>query len=370
MADPFVHADALGPCRILHLYEPRSKLRATLVVDNVAAGPAIGGLRMARDVSTAECFRLARAMTLKNAVAGLRHGGAKSVLYGDPGMGPERKEALIRAFAAGIAGETAYIPGPDMGTNETCMAWIRDEIGRAAGLPRSLGGLPLDELGATAWGLLAAARVAGRRIDLPLEGARVVVQGFGAVGRHAARFFVEAGAVLVGAADSGGTISAPDGLDLGALTALKASGRSVADHGGGERLGADAAVGIDCDIWIPAARPDVVDERNERELRARLVLEGANIPITEAAERRLHARGVTVVPDFVANAGGVITAAFEYQGATETAAFDAIEEKVARNTDEVLARAAEAGTTPREAGLAMARERVTEAMSYRRHAAY
>ena len=132
-------------------------MKAIVVVDNVACGPAIGGTRMAPDVSFEECFRLARAMTLKNAAAGLPHGGAKSVIFGDPSMDPDLKERWIRAFAQGIRGITDYIPGPDMGTNETAMAWVKDEIGRAVGLPRVLGGIPLDEIGATGWGLAVAA---------------------------------------------------------------------------------------------------------------------------------------------------------------------------------------------------------------------
>ena len=129
----------------------------------MAIGPAIGGTRMAPDVTLEECFRLARAMSFKNAAAGLPHGGAKSVIVGDPQMDPARKEEWIRAFARGIEGLKDYIPGPDMGTNEAAMAWIRDEIGRAAGLPREIGGIPLDEIGATAHGLVAATEVASRR---------------------------------------------------------------------------------------------------------------------------------------------------------------------------------------------------------------
>jgi glutamate dehydrogenase (NAD(P)+) len=135
---------------VLHLYQPTLGMKAIVVVDNVACGPAIGGTRMAPDVSFEECFRLARAMTLKNAAAGLPHGGAKSVIFGDPLMDPDLKEQWIRAFAQGIRGITDYIPGPDMGTNEAAMAFIKDEGGRSAGLPRELGGIPLDEVGATA----------------------------------------------------------------------------------------------------------------------------------------------------------------------------------------------------------------------------
>jgi glutamate dehydrogenase (NAD(P)+) len=359
-------ADDLGPAKIVHVYEPTRGLEATLVVDNVATGPAIGGLRMAPDVTTAECVRLARAMTLKNAAAGLPHGGGKSVLRGDPRMPRERKEGLIRAFAHALRHEADYIFGPDMGTDERCMAWVKDEIGRAVGLPPALGGIPLDEVGATGWGIVHAAEVAASHCTLDLRGARVVIQGFGAVGRHSARFLVERGAVLVAASDSQGTIHDPAGLDVAGLIALKKAGKSVADHGDGKALDRDAVLDVACDIWIPAARPDVVREDNVDRLRTRLVLQGANIPFTPGAEQALHARGVLVIPDFIANAGGVICAAMEYHGAAQPAAFAAIEEKIRANTGALLEAMATQRIPPREAALALATARVREAMSVRR----
>src|SRR5512135_2267914 len=195
----FTQRDDLGPAKVFEVFEPGIGLRGALVVDNVARGPAIGGLRMAPDVSLGECARLARAMTMKNSAAGLAHGGAKSVIAGDPRMPPAEKERAIRSFAHALRNEADYIFGPDMGTDETCMAWVKDEIGRAAGLPAELGGIPLDEVGATGWGLLHCAEVAAPAAGIALEGARVAVQGFGAVGRHAARFLAAKGAKLVGA---------------------------------------------------------------------------------------------------------------------------------------------------------------------------
>lgn len=272
MHDDFMAADALGPAKVIHINEPGIGLRATLVVDNVACGPAIGGLRMAPDVTTSECARLARAMTLKNAAAGLRHGGGKSVLRGDPRMTADRKQALIRAFAHALRNEHDYVFGPDMGTDEGCMAWIHDEIGRAVGLPKALGGIPLDELGATGWGLCAAAEVAAPMRGIALSGARVAIQGFGAVGMHVARFLARKGAVLVAAADSATTLVDRDGLDVEALAGLRLSGGRLADHGTGERRDRDAILDVDCDLWIPAARPDVIREDNAARLKARLVL--------------------------------------------------------------------------------------------------
>lgn len=166
--EPTRFADELGPYQTLHLHLPRVGLKATVVVDNVACGPAVGGVRMAPDVTTEECFRLARAMTYKNAAAGLPHGGGKSVISADPRMPLERKEQLLRAFATAIRNLTDYIPGPDMGTDEQCMGWIRDEIGRAVGLPEVLGGIPIDVLGATGFGVASAIDEARAFIGLEL----------------------------------------------------------------------------------------------------------------------------------------------------------------------------------------------------------
>ncbi len=366
MEDIFRFRDDLGPAKVIHINEQHSGLKAVLVVDNVARGPAIGGVRMAPDVSTEECFRLARAMSFKNAAAGLRHGGGKAVIFADPAMPAGEKEHLVRAFAAAVGDIKDYIAGPDMGTDETCMAWVEDEIGRCVGLPAALGGIPLDEIGATGFGLAAAVEVARDYCDLNLEGARVVVQGFGSVGKHAARFLAEKGAILVGAADSRATLADPAGLDIAALIALKDSGKGLADHPSGRKLERDAVVGIDCDIWIPAARPDVIRADNVDQVKARLVVQGANIPVTAEAEAALHARGVLSIPDFIANAGGVICGAVEYRGGSRRQAFETIEEMVRKNTRAVLETSRDGQIAPREAALALARKRIEAAMRLRR----
>jgi len=321
MEDMFRFADKLGPFKIIHIYEPSIGLKAVLVVDNVARGPALGGVRIAPDVSTEECFRLARAMTLKNAAADLPYGGGKIVVYGDPKMPREKKSQLLRALASALRYTEEYIFAPDMGTDEVCMACIKDEIGRVVGLPREMGGIPLDEVGATGWGLFHATEIALQYCDFKLKGSRVVIQGFGAVGKHAARFLTQKGAVLVGAADSQGTMYNPEGLDVDILTRLKNEGKSVLDYPEGEKLGSNEIVSVPCDIWIPAARPDVINEKNVHLLNTKLVVEGANIPITEGAEKILYEKGILYVPDFIANAGGVICAASEYQKATRSTAF-------------------------------------------------
>lgn len=361
--------DEFGPFKIIEVHEPSVGLRGTLVVDNVARGPSIGGVRMAPDVSVNECLRLARAMTLKNAAADLPHGGGKAVLYGDPRMPREQKEQIVRAFACSLAEVEQYIFGPDMGTDEECMAWVRDEIGRAVGLPREIGGIPLDEIGATAWGLLHAIETACEFQGRELAGARIAVQGFGAVGKHSARFLAEKGAVIVAVADSQGAVSCADGLDVQQLIDLKNSGGSVIDspaQNGVSHGDRESILDVSCDIWIPAARPDVIREDNLDRLQASMIAPGANIAVTAGAEALLHARGVLCLPDFIANAGGVICAAMEYQGASEAAAMQIIEEKLRNNVRTVLEISGREACQPRQAAVDLAMQRVKKAMDMRR----
>jgi glutamate dehydrogenase (NAD(P)+) len=366
MPEPFDFADSTGPARVIYIHHAAIGLKAIVVIDNTACGTAIGGVRMAPDVSVEECFRLARAMTLKNAAAGLPHGGGKSVIIGDPRMPAKSKEEIIRAFARAIGDLTDYVPGPDMGTDELCMAWIKDEIGRAVGLPEVIGGIPLDSIGATGFGLAACVDVARTFINLDLKGARIVVQGFGAVGKHAARFLADKGAILVGASDTSGTLSNPTGLDIAALIALKDAGRALHDHPHGKKLAVDAVLDIDCDIWIPAARPDVIRADNVDRLQTRMVPQGANIPCTLEAEQTLHDRGVLVVPDFIANAGGVICASIEYRGGTQQQAFNHIEERIRTNTARVLEESRRTAKPPRAAAVSLAEARVRAASATKR----
>jgi glutamate dehydrogenase (NAD(P)+) len=246
------------------------------------------------------------------------------------------------------------------------MAWIKDEIGRCVGLPREVGGIPLDEIGATAFGLVAAAEIAVQDLDFALDGARVSVQGFGAVGKHAARFFSEKGSALVAAADSSGTVYDKDGIDVTALIAHKERGLPLYEFSTGDKLDRDAVIGVDCDILIPAARPDVVRADNQDSVKAKLIVQGANIGVTEDAEALLHERNVLCIPDFISNAGGVICAAVEYRGGTQVEAFEVIDQSVRANTAEVLENAKRQGLLPREAAIAMAAERVRTAMGFGR----
>lgn len=361
----FQFVDALGPEKVLEIYDPATDLHAILVVDNVAAGPAIGGLRMAPDVSKQECFRLARAMTLKNAMAGLAHGGGKSVIAADPNMPEPEKVRLVRAFAHAIKDVLDYIPGPDMGTNEHYMAHVRDVTGRAVGLPVELGGIPLDEIGATGYGLSVGLAIAAEFSGLDLNGSSIVVQGFGSVGQHAARFLAQQGARLVGVSDSRGARSCAGGFSLETLLEHKLQGGSVADFSEGELIDAEELLAVPCDVWIPAARPDVIRADNVSRMNTKIVAQGANIPASPEAEQMLAERGVLVIPDFVANAGGVICAAVEYHGGNQSQAMMTISDRISANVREMLERSATESLTPRDVAASIARERVLSAMQYR-----
>ncbi len=172
--------------------------------------------------------------------------------------------------------------------------------------------------------------------------------------------------MLVAASNSQGTIADDNGLDVEALIALKDGGRSVLDYPHGRKLDRDAVVDIPCDIWIPAARPDVIHAGNVGRLHAKVVAQGANIPCTAEAEAVLAERGVLILPDFIANAGGVICAAVEYQGGSEAAAFNAISEKIRANTRAILDRVFSGKVLPRAAAVELARTRIERAMLTRR----
>jgi glutamate dehydrogenase (NAD(P)+) len=347
--------DDLGPSKVIHLYSKKTPIKAIVVIDNIALGPAIGGVRVSPSVNLEEVIRLARTMTLKNAIAGLSHGGGKAGIIADS-KGPD-KEHYFRVFARMIKELEEYIPGPDMGSDEEAMAWIYDEIGRACGLPEEIGGLPLDKLGATGFGLSECAEVACPYAGINLKG----------VGKATARFLSEKGAILVAASDTQGTIYSKEGLDVNKLIETKKSKGAVKYCKEGTCMSIDELFSIDCDILIPAATPDVIHEDNAYTIKAKLILQGANIPATMAAEEILMKRGILSVPDFIANAGGVIMAAMEYEKKTEREAFEAISLKVKKNTKLILEDAAREKILPRAAAGKLANEKVLEAMRYREY---
>ena len=253
-----------------------------------------------------------------------------------------------------------------MGTDELCMGWIKDETGRAVGLPRVIGGIPLDEIGATGF---RARRLRRRRPRLHRPRAQGRA-GRGAGlrrGRQARRALSRREGRRAGGRQRHKRDAVDrDGLDVAALIDAQGRGRALHEYPHGREARRDAIIDVPCDIWIPAARPDVIRADNVARLQTRLVPQGANIPCTPEAEPALHERGVLVVPDFIANAGGVICAAIEYRGGTQRAAFDYIDERIRTNTRLVLEESRRSGGAPRAAAMALAQDRLRAATKTRR----
>ncbi|MEU6751078.1 Glu/Leu/Phe/Val dehydrogenase dimerization domain-containing protein [Spirillospora sp. NPDC046719] len=372
MSDVLALMDEWGPERVVCVSDARTGMRGVLVIDNTARGMGKGGMRMSPGVTVAEVARLARVMTYKWAGADLFFGGAKAGIAADPAS-PDR-EGVLRAFVRALAQEipARYVAGLDMGLTERDAAIVQDELGdrgAAVGTPHALGGMPYDELGVTGYGVAEAADAAARDAGMELSGARVAVQGFGAVGHAAARRLTELGATVVAVSTVHGALYDPDGLDVARLLALRAeAGDAAVREYGGRLLDAGAELLVPADVIVPAALQDVIGADVAARIRARIVVEGANLPTDGPAQRVLAARGVTVVPDFVANAGGVVAAGFAMDARYSAfrpdpgAVFAAVSSKMRDNTAKVLAAARAQGTTTHEAALALAQERVRAAM--------
>jgi glutamate dehydrogenase (NAD(P)+) len=372
--DTFDLIDDWGPERIVCVSDRRTGMRGVLVIDNSARGMGKGGTRMSPTLTVREIARLARTMTWKWAAVDLFHGGAKAGILGDPNA-PD-KEAVLRAFARALANEVPreYVFGLDMGLTERDAAIFVDELGdrgAAVGLPRTLGGLPYDELGVTGYGVAEAADAAAQAIDLPIAGARVAIQGFGAVGQAAAERLVELGAVITAVSTADGAVVDHDGLDVARLVALRAENGDHCVHAYGSPVDADHALTTDAQILIPAAREDVIDKDLAKATSAALVVEGANLPTTPAAREILHERGVVVVPDFIANAGGIIAAAHSMDAryspfpVVPDTVFAMISAKMRQNAEMVVRESRRLGLAPHLAARAIAQDRVREAMRLR-----
>jgi len=369
--------DQWGPEKIIEVYDPYTGMRGILVVDNTALGPGKGGIRMTATVDVEEVFRLARTMTWKCALAELPFGGAKSGIIADPKeISRREKMSLIRAFAVALKplSPSQYVAAPDMNTGEAEMAayaLANGSLKSCTGKPSHMCvrpgvecGIP-HEYGSTGYGVSHATRVAAESIGVKLKDASVAIDGFGNVGSFTARYLSESGARIVAVSDSRGCIYKPEGMLLQELEKAKKETRSVINYKSGEVLANEELYELQVDIIVPASIPDVINERNVEKIKAKLVVEAANIPATAESEKRLHERGVLVVPDIIANAGGVISSYAEYVGENPKGMFDMVEQKIIRNVGLVIRKAREEKTTPRDSALAIANERVGEAMEKR-----
>jgi glutamate dehydrogenase (NAD(P)+) len=356
--DPNIHEVLRHPKRELTVNFPVKMDDGSLrvftgyrVQHSISLGPTKGGIRYDPDVTLDEVRALAMWMTWKCAIVGLPYGGAKGGVAVDPRLLSQHElEGLSRRFATEISiliGPAGDIPAPDMGTNAQVMAWIMDTysmhqgytvMGVVTGKPPAVGGTQ-GRVEATGRGVTLIAGLACKKLGRSLEGARVAVQGFGNVGSVAARLLQQEGAKVVAVSDITGGVYNDQGLDLDALEAYKLDRHGLTDSQAGETVTNEELLELPVDILVPAAKEMQITEANADRVRARLIVEGANGPTTPEADRMLHERGVLVVPDVLANAGGVIVSYFEW--VQDLQAFFWSEGEVNQRLEQILTRSFE-----------------------------
>ena len=294
------------------------------VLYNTSRGPAKGGIRFDLNVTLEEVKALAAWMTWKCALVNIPFGGAKGGVVCDPAtMSMAELERVTRRYTSSIIetlGPDSDVPAPDVNTNERVMAWIMDTYSMhkrhtvtavVTGKPVEMGG-SLGRREATGRGVMFVTREALARLGMSLKGARVAIQGFGNVGSVSADLLSKEGAVIVAVSDKSGGLHRPQGLDIGDLMKWVRERRHLAGYPQADAIPNDQVLTLDCDVVVPAATENVITRKNAPHIKAKIICEGANGPTTAAADEILEKKGIFVIPDILANAGGVTVSYFEW----------------------------------------------------------
>ena len=358
------------------------------VLHNGDRGPGKGGIRYTPQVTLEETCTLAMLMTWKCALMGIPFGGAKGAVACDPKkLSPAELERLTRAYTAEIAiaiGPETDIPAPDVNTSAQTMAWMLDAYERIAGhpVPAVVTGKPVELGGsagretATGRGVAIVSALAMSELGMSMKGATVAVQGFGNVGGHAARILHDMGAKIVAISDSSGGVHDSNGIDIAAAVAFRREGGKLADYREGRHITNAELLELPCDLLVLAALQDQVTEANAGRVMARLVVEGANGPITAGADATLTDCGVMVVPDILANAGGVVVSYFEWVQNHQRLSWEAaevdrrLEQMMGDTFNQVWALSHGERMSLREAAMALAVDRVARAHKLRGNACH
>lgn len=386
--------DQLGPELIIKVHNKNIGLEGFLVIDNTALGPGKGGIRMTPNVTEGEVARLARTMTFKNALAGIPFGGAKAGIVwpaslelpaegearpigrqrGEKGGSDEAKRALVQHFAKEIQLliPKKYIAGPDVGTGEREMAWFvaatknwKSATGKPANLcMQAFGkrgekcGIP-HEFGSTGWGVAQATKTSAEILGMDIKNSTVAIHGFGNVGTFTFTYLTHMGARVVVIADKDGAIYSEDGFDLDEVKGIIDKRKPVASYKDGRcNIPASDFWDIPVDILIPASVTDVINESNKKSIQSKLIIEAGNIPMQEHIEDELFKKGIMFLPDFVANAGGVISSYAEYRGYNPKQMFKTVKDKIVKTTNMVLKKSLRERINPRQAALRLAEKRI------------
>lgn len=354
--DPNIHEVLKYPQRELTVHFPVRRDNGEIhifagyrVQHSIARGPCKGGIRYSPYIDLDEVRALAMWMTWKCAIMDIPFGGAKGGVVCDPSnMSLSELERMTRRYTSeigNIIGPDIDIPAPDMGTNAQTMAWIMDtySMGRGRSIPAVVTGKPVEVGGshgrreATGLGIVYLTEAAIREVGLRMDGLRVAIQGFGNVGGTAARLFHERGAKVVAVSDALGGVYNPSGLNVAELQACTNRDGSLTTHPGGESITSKQLLELDVDVLVPAAAENQITAENAHRIRARMIVEGANGPTTPAADHTLNQRGIFLIPDVVANAGGVVVSYFEWVQDLQFFFWD--EERVNNRMKDILIRA-------------------------------
>jgi glutamate dehydrogenase (NAD(P)+) len=350
---------------------------------NSTLGPYKGGVRYHQDVNLGEVVGLASLMTFKNSVLGLPLGGGKGGITVDPGkLTRTEKQNLTRRYTSEIGpfiGPTKDIPAPDVGTDPQTMAWMMDtysqehgyfQPGVVTGKPVEIGG-SLGRAGATGLGVVYVAEKSFEKMGKSLKGARIAIQGFGNVGSHAAQYAYERGAKIIAVSDVSGGIYKDSGLNIPEILAHVKDKKLLSEYTGAEKVSNENLLLLDCDALFPCALEGVIDQNNASKVRAKIIVEGANGPLTNEATRILNEKGVFIAPDIIANGGGVIVSYFEWVQDIMSFFWDEDEINkrlhgiITKAFDKAFAMASEKKVDMRRAAMAVSVQRLQNAMLLR-----
>lgn len=364
--------DEFGPEYVIRIYDPKLGMEGFLVIDNTVLGPGKGGLRMTANVTAEEVFRLARTMTFKNALADLPFGGAKAGIVWKGGS-PELKKQFIQSFAKQIKLLTPkkYISAPDVNTGEKEMQWFVEATGNwrsATGKPANLCmklfggkeekcGIP-HEFGSTGFGVAKAAETSADILKIDIKNARIAIHGFGNVGTFAYIFLAEMGAKIVALADAETVVYEENGFDNSIILKMIRDRKPLKEYPKGQQISAEKFWEIETDILIPASVTNVINNGNKNKIKTKVIVEAGNIPMTEDIEKEFLVKGIWIVPDFIANAGGVISSYAEYKGYNPKKMMETIEKKLTKNVRLILEKSIAKNKNPRDVGIEIAINRL------------
>ena len=376
-----VKYDEFGPEKILIVQNKKIGLYGFTVIDNTALGKAKGGIRMTPTVSIGEVAALARTMTWKCAMADLPLGGGKSGIVADPRkISPQEKSKIVSEFgkALRVIAPKLYIAAPDMNIGESDIQNFLTGNGNwhsATGKPANVCmklfgkkgekcGIP-HEFGSTGFGVYHATMVAAKFLKMRIGKMTFAVEGFGNVGTFLTKYLSKE-MNFVGVSDSRGAIYNKDCFDYKRMMNIKQKRKTVTAYGKGKKYkDSRKIIEMPVDVLITAAIPNLIRKEDVKKVKAKLIVQGSNIPMSAETERALYRRGIMVIPDFVANAGGVISSYAEHRGYNPKHMFDIVERKIVKNTKRMLREAKRDNIDPRDAAMKIAEARVKRAMAKR-----